>query len=965
MAVTAFAGAACRPAGAGRGRNLRGRRCAGRLCGTTLAEEKPVEDSKQEGKTIHIVANTHWDREWVYPFEETRLLLLEFMDNLLDILDAKPEYHSFLMDSQVLCVEDYLELRPERREQLERHVKSGRLIIGPWYSLPEEYIVNGESLVRNLLVGYRIALGHGAVSKIGYTPFSYGQTSQMPQIYHGFGIDTIIFYRGINTPRSEFVMEGPDGSRLLGMRFGALSRFSFYFYIYRTVRHNKTRDEWWYDWERGALPFRLCSEYRPLSHYYVLDPAKKMWLTEWVPKMLPKLIEDESEHFTTPHICCMQGFDSSEPDPDELELIEESRRALEGTPHQIVQTSLADYMETIRPLVKDPYVIHGESRDPGATGKWTHLFGDVISSRTRSKRLNAQNETALQRLAEPWATIGWALGGKYPTTVLDHAWKLLLKNHPHDTICGAGIDQMEKDLVHRAEQSIIISEGTMRRGMQEVQKRIDNSEVDARETVLTVFNPSPFPRSEVVTACLDLPEVSGYEAFSLRDPQGQEAPKQEVVRFPQGTLVRNLQDISLELRSTRVQLHFRAEEIPALGYKTYHVRREERPQPRVGTLVAGENVMENEHLRVAIRPNGTLDITDKATGHTFTGLHYLEDGGESGHSWVHMRPEYDEVITSHGVPVHLALEESGALLARFRVDYAMDVPVGLEETPQGKKRSSERKPLTVSSWFTLRAGARALEVTTRCDNQHKFHRLRVVFPTRIAAKVSCAEASFDVIERVIVRQPGTVYYGRDNPTYPMHRFVDLGDGKVGLGLINDGMREFEAMEDEDRTLALTLIRAYEFKQSPVIDRWDAHPEMPLAQAPGAHEWRYAIYPHAGDWAEGEVMVEADRFNLPLEPAQAGPGAGTLPKEMSFFRVEPAGVGLTALKKCEDRDSVVMRIFNPTWKDMEVRVTCYRALKAARLTNLNEEPQQELAPNGNSVEFVLPKKRIFTLELTLG
>jgi len=925
----------------------------------------PQAQAQPEGKVIHIVANTHWDREWVYPFEETRLLLLEFMDNLLDMLEAQPEYHSFLMDSQVLCVEDYLEMRPERREQVRRLVKAGRLIIGPWYSLPEEYIVNGESLVRNLLIGIRTSLRYGAVSKIGYTPFSYGQTSQMPQIYNGFGIDTIIFYRGINTPKSEFVMEGPDGSRLLGMRFGALSRFSFYFYIYRTVRYNKTRDEWWYDWDLGALPFRLCNEFRPLAHYYVLDPSKKKWMTEWIPKMLPKLIADESEHFTTQHICCMQGFDSSEPDPDELKLIEECRKYLQGTGHQIVQDSLGRYMATIRPLVKDPYVIKGESRDPGATGKWTHLFGDVISSRTRTKRLNARNETALQRLAEPWATIGWMLSRKYPKTSLDYAWRTMLKNHPHDTICGAGIDQMEKDLVNRAEQSIIVSEGLMRRGMQEVQKRIDNSDVDVKETVLTVFNPSPFPRTEVVTAYLDLPDISGYEAFSLRDPQGKAAPMQEVVRFPQETLVRNLQDISLGLRAERVKLHFKAENVPALGYKTYHVRHEERPEPRVGNLVTGENVMENEHLVVLIRHNGTLDITHKESGHTFTGLHYLEDCGENGHSWTHMTPEFDEVITSHGVPVRIALEESGPLLARYRVDYEMNIPVGLEDTPQGKKRSEARKPLVVTSWFTLRAGAKVLEVTTRCDNQHKFHRLRVCLPTRIMAEKSAAEAAFDVIERPIIRQPGNPYYGRENPQYPMHRFVDLSDGKVGLAVINDGMREFEAMEDNDRTLAITLIRAYEFKQSPVIDRWDVHPEMPLSQAPGEHEWRYAIYPHAGDWAQSEILVEADRLNLPLELAQAGPHEGTLPKEMSFLQVEPSSVGLTAMKKAEDHDSVIVRLFNPTWEDVDVRVTCHKPVTLARLCNLNEEPLDELVPMDGAVEFTMEKKKICTLELVFA
>jgi len=97
-----------------------------------------------ERKTIHVVSNSHWDREWAYPFEETRLLLLDFMDNLLDLLDKDSDFHSFTMDSQTMCVVDYLEVRPEERERIEKHVKSGRLIVGPWYSLPEEYLVNAE-----------------------------------------------------------------------------------------------------------------------------------------------------------------------------------------------------------------------------------------------------------------------------------------------------------------------------------------------------------------------------------------------------------------------------------------------------------------------------------------------------------------------------------------------------------------------------------------------------------------------------------------------------------------------------------------------------------------------------------------------------------------------------------------------------------------------------------------------------
>ncbi len=930
-------------------------------------------------KEIHVICNTHWDREWVYPSAETRLLLVEFMDDLLDLLDSQPDFHSFLMDSQVLCVDDYVEMKPHERPRIEKHVKSGRLQIGPWYSLPEEYIVNAESLVRNLLIGHRAAQSYGKVMKVGYTPFSYGQCSQMPQIYRGFDIDTIIFYRGINTKHSEFIMEGADGSRVVGTRFGCLSRFSYYFYVYRVLRHNMSRDEWWYDWDRGALPFKLCNETHPRAHWYILDPSKKLLQWEKLPACLERLIRDESKHFTTKYIACMQGFDSSSPDPLERKIIEESQKVL-GDRHVIIQSSLEQYMNKLKEAIKDRKVevIKGESRDPGATVKWTHLMGDVISSRPRIKRANNYAENELQRWAEPFQTIAMTLGQEYLKGPLDMAWKYLLKNHPHDTICGAGVDQMEKDMMYRYDQIRILSQGLMRRGFQAIQKQIDTSNIDIKDSVLTVFNPSPFPRSEVVTIFLDLPYECFYRAFSIVDADGTKARFQKVASFPYGNLVRNLQDISLELRSERVKLHFFAEDVPPLGYKTYHVRHEELEEGTMETMVPRTNEMENEYLKVKINDNGTIDLTHKASGHTFHGLHYLEDGGETGHSWIHMSPDFDEVITSLGTPAEIALEERGPLVARYRVEYRMMIPEDIVQHEQGisprrppaasdptrpsTRRSETRKELLVRSWFTLRKGSKYLEVHTKLDNQCKNHRLRVAFPLGIPATHSCAESAFDVVSREIIRTPSNPYYNRDNPQYPNHRFVDVSDGKIGLALINDGIREYEAKDDEDRTLYLTLLRGYVFRNSPIIDRWDIYPEMLLSQSLGENEWRYAIYPHEGTWEDADVHCQADAFNLTLEVGQAGRHEGSLPWKMSFFSIEPRGLAISALKKCEDRDTVIMRIFNPTSKDLRARVTAYKRIKGAWLTNMNEERREKLRPVGSSVAFAVPRKKIKTLEL---
>ena len=927
----------------------------------------------EKRKTIHVVSNSHWDREWDYPFEKARLLLLDFMDELLDLLDKDPDFHSFTMDSQTLCVEDYLELRPEQRARVEKHVKSGRLIVGPWCSLPEEYIVNGESLVRNLVIGHRVAQSLGKVSKAGYTPFSYGQTSQMPQIYNGFGIDTIIFYRGINTPKSEFILEGPDGSRLLGMRFGCMSRFSYYIYVYRVLRYGSDDVFARYDWDRGAAPFRLCTDRHPREHYSILDDQKKQWNDAPIADQLRKLVHDESEHFTTSHICCMQGFDSSNPDPRESDILAMCQELMPE--HDIRLSDLDTYMKAMRKEVKDPVVLTGESRDPGNTGKWTYLCGDVISARIPLKQANHRAEVALQRLGEPWSAIGMMAGARYEKTALDRAWKLLLKNHPHDTITGAGVDQMQKDSLYRADQAVIISENLARRGMQAVQIKIDNSDLSERDAVLTVFNPCPFARNGVISCYIDLPDGMGYEAFSLRTPDGKHGQRIQLKeQFEPGTLVRNLQDISIELRSVRHLCHVEVDAIPAYGYKTYHLVREDDFDYVPGTLAPETNVLENEHLRVEFNSDGTINLIHKETGRAFNSIHYIENSGETGHSWVHMVPDENEVITSHGGPVSIALEEAGPLLARMRVEYRMMIPSGIEQEMTGEWRTAEMnhtartkdyKEMVVTSRFTLRAGAKRLDVKTELDNPCRNHRVRVVFPTRLAAETTQAEAGFDVIARDIHVKEGSAYYGRPNPQYPMHRFVDMADAEMGFAVLNNcGMREYEAMDTQDRPLAITLFRAFTYRNCPIFGRYEVYPEMELAQCPGHMEWTYALYPHTGDWTHG-VYAQAELLNLPLEAAQAGPHKGTLPKAMSFLELKGDNLQITAFKRAEDRKrSYIVRIFNPTDKAVAGALRTFKPVKRAWLTDLNEQRQDELEPAGNAVRFKAGKKKIMTLEFRL-
>ena len=226
---------------------------------------------------MHVISNTHWDREWSCDFQETRMQLIEFIDGLLDILDREPRYRAFHLDSQTVAIEDYLEARPENAERVKKHVTDNRLIIGPWYTCPEEFSVSGESIVRNLLVGHRVANAFGGVMKVGYSPFSYGQNSQMPQIYSGFGIDTMLFYHGVTHDEvsNEYIFEGADGTQVLASQISSMARYNFYHRVYHMVMKDEVEDTRVYTWDLGGLPFHRCTQERCEGQYALLDVPRQ------------------------------------------------------------------------------------------------------------------------------------------------------------------------------------------------------------------------------------------------------------------------------------------------------------------------------------------------------------------------------------------------------------------------------------------------------------------------------------------------------------------------------------------------------------------------------------------------------------------------------------------------------------------------------------------------------------------
>ena len=184
---------------------------------------------------------------------------------------------------------------------------------------------------------------------------------------------------------------------------------------------------------------------------------------------------------------------------------------------------------------------------------------------------------------------------------------------------------------------------------------------------------------------------------------------------------------------------------------------------------------------------------------------------------------------------------------------------------------------------------------------------------------------------------------------------------AGFALLNNsGLREYEAMDRPDRPLAITLLRAFTYRNSPVFGRWETYPDMELAQCIGKFEWTYAIYPHEGDWTQG-VFAQAEDHNLPLEVAQVGPHEGTLPKQQSFLEVQGDNLQLTTFKRAErDENAFVVRLFNPTNKVVNGKIKLFNKVKSAALVNMNEEHPEKLTVRGDAIALKVAKKKIVTV-----
>ncbi|MCL2089339.1 MAG: hypothetical protein FWH14_07635 [Oscillospiraceae bacterium] len=938
----------------------------------------------------HFISNTHWDREWRFSAQRTRHMLVYMIDMLLDILEKEPDFKHFHFDSQTMPIQDYLEVFPEKADILKKHISEGRIAVGPWFNLPDEFCVGGEALIRNLLLGHKIGKEFGAVSKTGYSPFGWGQISQMPQLYSGFGINFASFYRGINTyitPKSEFFWEAPDGTKIYASRLGQRPRYNIWYVVQRPAYFNQSNvGNRTMSWKDGGSLFKFVDSKQGSLDYQYARPEFNYY-PETIKERAEQAIREQNHDWTTQHRFWSCGHDSSCPDIREARMIQELDNALPGA--DVFHSTLRDMEQgIIDNFLPDSPVLKGEMRNPYTKGSVSSLFGWILSARTYIKQDNFETEKNITNYAEPLSVFASWLGAPYPRNFIDLSYNYLLQNHGHDSIGTCGRDIVYEDVICRYRQSKEISSCVMERAMMDVAGDIDTSSWDINDMALVVYNPAPFKRDEILTANIEAPLEWNADSIQIQDEKGNVIPFQLMGKKKQNyEIIQNPNDTANVMPSCQYQVKIKADGIPAMGYKTYKVTPlyDTRPSNPV-TMLTSAQTMENEYISVTVNSNGTLDVVEKATGRAYNQIGYFKDTGEIGNPWEHILPEKNLTFTTLNEKATVTLMHDGAMECSFKVEIDWSLPVS--RAADEKSRSTYMTPYKIENIITLRKGQRYVEITTNLNNTAEDHYLQVAFPTNIKATHVAAQGQFDVVMRPIEKYDYTQYDEIPMTEYPMNSFVGISDGKEGIALLNEGLKAYEADDDARNTMYLSLLRCFPLRICVTAEMQDYSDKDKGSQCLGPQSFRYAFMPHQGDWEEGDVWRESEKFTLELRAAQLTPNKdGKNPLEKSFIEFKDENLHISAIKQSEDKSGWVVRLFNPSDKAVKNAIRINGGLTAgqeqsmverqaanfklpsysdkpwtsAEVVSLEELPQDKLTIGSDGwTEFEITGKKILTL-----
>ena len=888
---------------------------------------------------IIVVSETHWDREWYIPFEEYRARLVILMDKLLTIFKTDSNFKNFTLDGQTIPLEDYLEVRPEREGELIRYVTTRKLSIGPMYILPDEFLVSGESIIRNLLIGHKIAKRFGRVMKVGYIPDPFGHIAQLPQIISGFEIPSILFWRGFG---DEF--ENND----LNIEF---------------------------QWNAPGNPASVLGIFLRLGYGSVADLNlnRIKGIYKSALRKMKKVVNRLENFIITPIVLLNSGSDHHEARPELPEIIEQWNKE---NPNTIMeQNDFEYYVSKVLECKPELKSFEGELRG----GKYAYLLSGVFSARMWIKQRNTAIEYLYEKYTEPLSTITWILDKskmfEYPQNYILTGLKTLIKNHPHDSICGCSIDQVHEEMKTRFDWAEQIGNEVFKNSFLYLEDFIKNDAQNTSRFNLIVFNPLPWKRKDIVNFNII---TSGYS---------------EKTKFPETIKIIDAEEKEIEFQDYKIEeeprytmestTSFRCSflaEVPACGYKSYYVITDKETKTslfEMSSFKPTKNSIENEFYNVKVKENALIDVLDKDSGILYEDICDFEDAGDWGDEYDFSGPKESQkdlnFTTRNANILEISPYVDGLTQKTLMVKLDLKLPISLSK--DGTTRDERLIDNNIKVFITLYEGIKRIDFKIELENQSKDHKIRVIFPTKIKSDTVYADGHFYVVPRNVDVPEVKDWLQLPLGTNHQKDFVSIDDGTNCFAVLNKGLPEYEASRAKDGSviLAITLLRCIEWlsRESFKTRKVNAGPNLktPSAQCIGKHFFELSLVIEASksNWLNSEIHVKAKEFNCPLKPIfplmartpfriidklivnptgvlsyfMIQPEKKTeqyLPPELSFLEIDNKNIVLSALKKSEIGNYLIVRLFNISSESQEAILRFWNGLliRKAEIVNLLEE-----------------------------